>query len=81
MDTIFKFKISKEVKEKADLKEGEYLIVKSLKGDTLILAKPKESRLKEKAILDIVGIGASGLSNISSCHDDYLYPSKKKSNQ
>jgi len=74
---IFKLKISKEIKEKAHLKEGEYLVVKSLKGDTLVLAKPKESPIKEKAILDVVGIGKSGQKDISSSHDTRLYPSKK----
>ena len=76
---IFKFKITKEVKERAHLKEGEYLVVESLKGDTLILSKPKDPQLKERAILDIIGIGESGLKDISSHHDAYLYSSKKRS--
>lgn len=78
MSTTFKLKISRETKEKAHLREGEYLVIKSLKGDTLVLVKPKELPLKEKAILEIVGIGESGLKDVSSHHDTYLYPSKKK---
>jgi len=76
---IFKLKIPKAIKEKVVLlREGEYLIVKSHQGDTLVLTKPKEPPLKERAILEIVGIGKSGLKDISSNHDDYLYPAKKK---
>ena len=75
---ILKLKIPKEMKEKAQLRAGEYLIVNSLKGDTLVLSKPKEPQLKEQTILDIIGLGESGLKDISANHDAYLYPSKKQ---
>lgn len=76
---VFKLKISKAIKEKARLREGEYLIIKSLKGDILVLTKPKEPPVKEKDILDVIGIGRSGIKDISSHHDTYLYPCKKRS--
>lgn len=81
MKNAIKFKISKEIKENVQLKKGEYLIVQSLKGDMLILTKPKEPLLNTKSILGIVGIGKSGLKDVSSRHDDYLYPPKEKSSR
>jgi len=75
IDVMFEKGVFKPLK-KVDLPEHSKLKITLLPSN--VISPEVVARKQSEALLELAGVGASGLQNISEDHDKYLYGSSKK---